>query len=137
MTSLLVALDVLFAVFHSTFVLFVVVGWAWQRTRQIHLIAATLTLASWFGLGLFFGWGYCPCTDWHWDIKRALGETDLPRSYIKYYTDRLTGVAWDPALVNEVVVLFGVVAFALSVALNVRDRRRERSRADGVPRGQA
>jgi hypothetical protein len=26
---------------------------------------------SWFGLGLFYGIGYCPSTDWHWRIKRA------------------------------------------------------------------
>ena len=32
------------------------------------------------GLGAVYGWGYCPCTDWHWDVKRRLGETGLPRS---------------------------------------------------------
>lgn len=123
---LLLSLDLFFALFHSAFVVFVTMGWAWKRTRRLHLAAATLTLASWFGLGVFFGWGYCPCTDWHWQVKRALGETDLPRSYVKYYADRLTGVTWDPALVNAIVVAVGVTAFTLSVMLNVRDRRRKR-----------
>lgn len=118
------ALDVFFVVFHSGLVLFNVIGWIWRRTRQIHLVTISLTIISWFGLGIFFGWGYCPSTDWHWDVKRRLGETDLPASYIKYYLDRLTGLAWDPALVNLIVVAVAFGAFAISIYLNVRDRRR-------------
>ena len=83
-------LDYFFVTFHTGLVLFDLTGWAWKRTRRIHLIVMGLTIVSWFGLGLFYGWGYCPCTDWHWAVKVKLGETNLPNSYVKYYVDRLT-----------------------------------------------
>jgi len=116
-------LDIFFTVFHGNLVVFEVSGWAWKRTRRIHLITTGLTILSWFGLGLFYGWGYCPCTDWHWRVKGALGQTNLPDSYIKYYADRLTGVAWGPLLVDAIVLLSGLMAFALSLWLNMRDCR--------------
>ena len=111
-------LDHFFSLFHATLVIFNLSGWAWQKTRRIHLVTISLTILSWFGLGMFYGWGYCPCTDWHWQVKRQLGETDLPNSYIKYYADKLTGVTWDPLLVSVVVVFLGLLAFALSCWLN-------------------
>jgi hypothetical protein len=79
---------------------------------------------SWFGLALFYGFGYCPSTDWHWQVKRARGETGLPNSYVKYYLDRLTGLNWDHRLVDSTVLLFGLAALGLSIALNWRDWRR-------------
>lgn len=117
-------LDVFFVVFHGAIVLFNVTGWIWRRTRRLHLIVIGLTFLSWFGLGIFYGWGYCPSTDWHWDVKRALGETDLPNSYVKYYVDAVTGMSWDPGLVNAVVMGVALAALIASVVLNVRDRRR-------------
>lgn len=121
------ALDVFFVVFHGGLVLFNMTGWIWAETRRIHLATMGLTVASWFGLGIFFGWGYCPSTDWHWDVKRRLGETGLPDSYIKYYLDGLTGVSWDPALVNAGVLFFGLGALGLSIWLNWRDRRKSQA----------
>lgn len=117
-------LDVFFVVFHGGLVLFNLVGWIWQKTRKLHLATISLTILSWFGLGIFYGWGYCPCTDWHWDVKRRLGETDLPASYVKYYLDAITGLSWDPGLVNGIVLVLGLGALGLSIWLNLRDRRR-------------
>ena len=34
----------------------------------------------WVGLGPFYGFGYCPLTDWNLRVLAALGERDLPRS---------------------------------------------------------
>ncbi len=124
-------LDSFFTVFHSGLVLFVLMGWVWRRTRRIHLIVAGLILLSWFGLGICFGWGYCPCTDWHWTVKHELGERHLPYSYVKYYMDRLTGVSWDPIVVDSGVVALGVLAFVLSCWFNLRDRRRTRAGFEG------
>ena len=118
------ALDVFFVVFHSALVVFNLTGWIWRRTRRLHLVTISLTIASWVVLGAFYGWGYCPCTDWHWDVKRRLGETDLPVSYVKYYLDRWTGIAWDAGVVDALVLGLGVAAFVASVVVNVRDRRR-------------
>jgi hypothetical protein len=114
-------LDNLFLLFHSALVLFNLTGWIWRRTRRLHLYTIALTILSWVGLGLFYGWGYCPCTDWHWDVKRRLGETALPNSYVKYYLDRLTGIDWQPSTVDLIVVGSGVGALVLSVWLNWRD----------------
>lgn len=117
-------LDAFFVVFHGSIVLFNVVGWIWKRTRRLHLVVIGLTFLSWFGLGIFYGWGYCPSTDWHWQVKRELGETDLPASYIKYYVDALSGRSWDPRVVDGVVVTVALGALIASIALNWRDRRR-------------
>lgn len=114
-------LDYFFSVFHGSLVLFNLTGWAWKRTRRIHLITTGLTILSWFGLGIFYGWGYCPCTDWHWEIKHKLGETNLPISYIKYYVDKLTGLKWDPLVVDAAVLILGLMAFALSCWFNWQD----------------
>ncbi|MBW2630711.1 MAG: DUF2784 domain-containing protein [Deltaproteobacteria bacterium] len=113
-------LDYFFNVFHDSLVLFSLTGWAWKRTRRIHLITTGLTILSWFGLGVFCGWGYCPSTDWHWGVKRELGETNLPNSYVKYYVDKLTGFTWDPLVVDTAVLILGLLAFALSCWLNLR-----------------
>ena len=114
-------LDYFFIVFHWSWVLFNLTGWAWRKTRRIHLITIGLTIFSWFGLGIFYGWGYCPSTDWHWEIKRKLGEMNLPNSYIKYYVDKITGFSWDPLVVDAIVLLLGLSAFILSCWLNRRD----------------
>ena len=113
--------DVLFVVFHTALIVFNVLGWAWRRTRRLHLITISATLLSWFGLGVAYGWGYCPLTDWHWQIKRTLGETALPASWIKYYLDRITGIDWSGAVVDGLVIGSALAALALSVWLNLRD----------------
>ena len=130
-------LDILFVVFHTLLVGFNMLGWAWRRTRRLHLITISVTLLSWFGLGVVYGWGYCPLTDWHWDVKRALGETALPASWMKYYLDLVTGLDWSTALVDAIVTGSALGALVVSVALNVRDarprsrdRRRTRSSKD-------
>src|SRR5688572_19144345 len=117
-------LDVAFVVFHSALAIFNLTGWIWRRTRRLHLITIVITLLSWTVLGIVYGFGYCPFTDWHWDVKRSLGETDLPNSYIKYYLDRLTGADLNPQTVDVIVLVSTLVALTASIVLNVRDRRR-------------
>lgn len=107
---------------------FNLLGWAWRRTRRLHLVTITATLLSWFGLGIFYGWGYCPLTDWHWDVKRRLGETGLPGSWIKYHLDLLTGLDWSTGVVDTAVVCSAFGALAASLILNWKDRRRRITR---------
>jgi hypothetical protein len=123
MQQLYKILDLSFVVFHGSLTLFNLTGWIWEKTRPLHLITIGLTILSWFGLGIFFGWGYCPCTEWHWQVKYRLGETDLPYSYVKYYMDKLTGVSWDPIVVDASVVFFGLLAFGLTCWLNWKDHK--------------
>jgi hypothetical protein len=116
------ALDIFFFVFHSAFILFILTGWAWKRTRLAHLVAVGLTALSWFGLGIWYGFGYCPFTDWHWQVRYALGYLDLPSSYIKFFIDTLT--AWDvnAMLVDIITVAALILASGSSIYLNLRDR---------------
>jgi len=123
-------LDYFFIVFHGCLILFNLSGWAWKRTRRIHLITISLTILSWFGLGVFFGWGYCPCTEWHWKVKYELGGSNLPYSYVKYYIDKLTGFKSDPLVVDAAVVILGLFAFTLSFWLNLQDYKSNRHTAE-------
>jgi len=124
MQALYTSLNYFFVVFHGCLTLFNLTGWLWRRTRRIHLITIGLTILSWFGLGILYGWGYCPCTEWHWQVKYRLGEIDLPYSYVKYYADKLTGHSFNPLLVDATVVLLGVLAFILSCWFNWQDHKK-------------
>ncbi|MDR9418493.1 DUF2784 domain-containing protein [Gracilimonas sp.] len=121
------ALDYLFVIFHFSLIAFNLTGWIWQKTRRLHLYVISATIFSWVGLGFFYGWGYCPCTDWHWQIKRKLGETDLPLSYIKYYLDQIFWFSWDSLVVDVLVAGLGVGAFLISIFLNYRDWQTRKS----------
>jgi hypothetical protein len=116
-----VFLDNFFFLFHTSWITFVLIGWIWRRTRRLHLFIITLTALSWFVLGLFYGFGYCLFTDWHWRVKKALGETNLPNSYVNYYLDRITGRNWDPYLTGVMVILIGLAVLCISLAMNWRD----------------
>ncbi|HCN84632.1 MAG TPA: DUF2784 domain-containing protein, partial [Sphingobacteriaceae bacterium] len=85
-------LNIFFFVFHTLFTVFNVVGWIFPKTRRLHLITMSLTAFSWFILGIWYGWGYCFCTDWHWDVREKLGYHDRSNSYIHFLILKLTGV---------------------------------------------
>jgi hypothetical protein len=125
---MLILLDWFLFLFHSGLIAFNLTGWAFRKTRRAHLITTGVTILSWFVLGAWCGWGYCPPTAWHWHIKRQLGETDLPNSYIKYYADRLTGMDWNPLLVDSVTLVLGVAALMVALLVNYRDWRSARRR---------
>jgi len=115
-------LDILFVVFHSSLILFNLFGWIWRKTRIFNLITLLLTGASWLFLGLIYGTlGYCPLTDWHFSILNKLGKTDLPVSYIKYLTDRLTGMNISATLVDQVTLYTFLAALMLSLYFTIKD----------------
>jgi len=116
-------LDIFFVVFHSSLVLFNLFGWIWRKTRVINLVTLSLTGASWLFLGMIYrSPGYCPLTDWHFNILIKLGKTDLPNSYIKYLMDRITGLNLNASLVDQVTLYSFLAAIAISIFFNVRDR---------------
>ncbi len=117
-------LNIFFFVFHTAFTLFNVVGWIFRRTRKIHLVTLSLTAFSWFVLGIWYGWGYCFCTDWHWDVREKLGFNDHSRSYIHFLIFKLTGVNCDPSIVENLTLVVFSISFALSLWFNIRDRNR-------------
>ncbi|GEO04048.1 hypothetical protein AAE02nite_17120 [Adhaeribacter aerolatus] len=115
---LLKLLDLFFTGLHLAIIGFNLFGWLWPRFRKLHFLLVLATAASWLLLGLWFGLGYCPITDWQWQVKTKLGERNLPNSFIKYYADYLTGRDFSPALVDTwTAILFGIAAL-LSVYFN-------------------
>lgn len=118
----LVVLDQLLLWGHLIFSLFNLLGWAHPRSRRLHLVTILLTAFSWFVLGLFFGIGYCPCTDVHWRVLDAIGEMNLPRSYITYVIRRFFGADPDEDIVDWCVGGAFGIALVMSVVLNYRSR---------------
>ena len=116
------ALNICFLVFHTLWIAFNCVGWGWRQTRRWHLATLALTALSWFGLGAFYGWGYCPCTDWHWQVRERLGYRDPP-SYVQLLIGMLTGKELDTESANVLALGTLIIAGVATAIVNVRDRR--------------
>ena len=120
-------LDIFFVIFHSSLIIFNLFGWIWKRTRIANLITLLVTAGSWLILGLIVGSiGYCPLTEWHFNILNRLGIYDLPISYIKYLIDRLAGSDINAGLVDAVTLWGLIIALLLSVIVNIRDFKSKR-----------
>lgn len=113
-------LDGFLTLLHFTIILFNLLGWIPPFTRKAHLVSILLTAASWFLLGLWFGIGYCPITEWQWNIKEQLGETNLPASFIKYYGDKITNKDLDSEMINTVTAVCFAGASIISLYLNLK-----------------
>ena len=115
-------LDWFFTFLHIAIIGFNLLGWIWPRTRKAHFICVMLTLFSWVVLGIWYGFGYCPITDWQWQVKGHLGETNLPNSFIKYYADKLSGRDINAKFIDTSTAIgFGL---AVLIALYFRLRRK-------------
>lgn len=119
----LMVLDDLLTILHLIIIGFNLLAWIYKPTRKLHFWFAMLTLACWTILGIWFGLGYCPITDWQWEVKTQLGEQNLPNSFIKYFADQLTGLNINPDLIDALTLGFFLVAIACSVKLNFFNRK--------------
>jgi len=114
-------LDKFFFVFHTMIIAFNLFGWIWQKTRRANLMVLSLTGASWFVLGIWYGIGYCPCTDWHWQVRMELGHLDMPNSYVKFLIDSITGLEVPAGLADEITAVCFGLAVVASLYTNWRD----------------
>lgn len=130
---MLALLNVLFFVFHTLWIVFNCIGWAWRRTRPWHLATVTLTALSWFVLGIWYGWGYCVCTDWHYQVREALGYPH-DASYTHLLFEKLTGIDADRRWTDVVTVGVFAIVLVLTVALNARDFLQRRTTPRIQPR---
>lgn len=119
-------LDVFLTILHLVIISFNLTGWIWTRTRKIHFYFILLIAASWFGLGIWYGFGYCVITDWQWQIKEKLGERDLPNSFIKYFIDKLTGSNINPDVIDTITAASFFLAALLSVYVNFIRKKPDR-----------
>ena len=114
----------LFFIFHIALIFFNLFGWISPRWRRLNLITLSLTAFSWFVLGIFYGFGYCFLTDWHWQVRDALGYSTESTSYIHFLILEITGVLMNEKLVDVFTAVFFFSAFAISIYLNVRGAKK-------------
>ena len=124
--TILHILNVFFFGFHTVVILFNVFGWMIPRWRFLNLILLSLTAFSWFILGIWYGLGYCPFTDWHWQIRDLLGYQDMSSSYIHFLILKLFGVDLPTDLVDGVTAIVFSLAFLMSLLFNWRSWRKNK-----------
>jgi len=121
-------LDKFFFVFHSALIIFILFGWIWKKTRLANLVVIMLTTFSWTILGIWYGFGFCPSTEWHWQVRAKLGHCDMPSTYTKFLIDSITGLDVNAKLVDIFAVLFLLLALFASILTNVRDFRKKKKK---------
>lgn len=118
------AADIFFIVFHTLVILFNLFGWIWKKTRKWNLLLLLLTGLSWTVLGIWYGFGYCPFTDWHWQVLSELGKSPDTTSYTEYLAERLTGLEFSNSSADVATLGGFVAALIISSWLNILDWRR-------------
>lgn len=116
-------LDQLFFAVHTLLIGFNMVGWAWRRTRTLHLVTFGLTAFSWIVLGAYYGWGYCLCTDWHFQIRRQLGYVDPESSYVQLLVGKLCGASLTRPSADLLAVSIFVAILVATTVVWIRDWR--------------
>jgi hypothetical protein len=114
--------DWFLTVVHAAVVLGFLFLWIPEATARLHRWLVLLTAASWLGLGMTHGIGYCFLTDWQWRVKRARGVTHLPNSFLQYAVDHVTGAHVPGAWVDATAALVFVFGCAVAVRSWVRAR---------------
>lgn len=116
--------NIFFFVFHVTLIIFNLFGWISKKLRKWNLVSLALTAFSWIILGIFYGFGYCFLTDWHWQIREKLGYSTDSNSYIHFLITKLTSISIEEKVVDIFTAIFFFIAFGLSVYVNKHGRRR-------------
>ena len=119
-------LDIFFLVFHTSVIVFNCLGWIWIITRKWNLMLLLITGLSWTLLGIWYGFGYCPCTDWHWNVLEELGRQPETPSYIEYLYERLSGWEVTTRIANQATVWTYILLLVVSTVLNIRDYKKNR-----------
>jgi len=119
-------LNIFFFIIHTALTLFNIVGWAFPKTRKLHLITTLLLRFSCFVFGICYGWGYFACTDLHWQVRETLGYNDRSDSYIHFLLLHITGKDFSKQFVNTGTLIVFLLTAILSVWLNIRDWKKKR-----------
>jgi len=109
----LLAADRILYLFHICFMLAIVLGWIPQATRMFNWYLIVITLVSWFGLGLVFGFGFCLITDIQSRIRQRLVTGGSMPSFVKDVLERVTGRELNPLyveVITQLVFYFSVAA---------------------------
>jgi len=123
---MLAFLNIFFFVFHTGLIAFNLSGWIWKQTRLANLVTLGATVSSWFFLGIWYGFGYCPSTEWHWRVRETLGLSTGTGSYVKFLVDTMTGLDVGRRLVDTATVALLLGSLAVSISTYVVWWRRKR-----------
>lgn len=121
-TWALQVLDALFFMFHTGLIVFNLLGWAWPGTRKLHFLCIAATLFSWIVMGAFYGFGYCLCTDWHFQVRRSLGLPVFGHTYLQLMAQVFIGINLSQTVSNLLAV--GGLLFILVATFGVCIRQR-------------
>lgn len=95
-------LDFLMHIIHLSLISFMLTGWVFEATRFPHYVLIWLIFGSWFGLGIFYGFGYCLVTDLQWRVKEKLGNPPSTKFYVKHMIDKVISHDIDETLINHI-----------------------------------
>lgn len=115
--------NIFFYIFHTALIIFNLLGWIIPQTRKLNLISLLVTFGSWLFLGFWKGWGYCFLTDWHYDVLRSVGQSDMPNSYIAFLLKKITGHSFNIVLVDILTVCLALLALLCSLWVNFRSQK--------------
>lgn len=117
--------DLFFYLLHIAIILFNSLGWINPKTRKANLALLILTFLSWFGLGLIYGIGYCPITEWHWQVKAKLGQGPLPPNYIQHLFQKFLGLNLDSKVVDGITFTIFFLSLIFSLYFNYKDLKKK------------
>jgi len=119
-------LNIFFFVFHIGLIFFNLFGWLFKSVRKWNLLTLGMTAFSWFVLGIFYGFGYCFLTDWHWAVREELNYTTNSNSYIHFLVTAILPVAMSEKTVELLTGILFFTALIMSFVTNVMDLQKKR-----------
>ncbi len=120
-------LNIAFFVGHNLWIAFNLTGWIWPCTRKWHLATLGATLFSWLVMGIWRGWGYCLCADWHFQVRRRLGIYGGESSYTELLFNQLPGVTVSRHFA-DIVTVGGLALILIATAKVWRREARQNSK---------
>lgn len=120
-----------FYVFHTLLIGFNMFGWIWRRTRVWHLVTMGLTSFSWFVMGAVYGWGYCLCTDWHFEVRERLGYEDTATTYVQLLAETGFGMTMSRQTSDVLAVsIFVLILLATAIVWAREKGKRPEARSE-------
>ena len=123
------ALNILFFVIHDAIIVVNLLGWIFPATRKFQRLTLACTLFSWLVMGAWYGWGYCACTDWHFQVRRKLGILGTESSFSQLLLKQLTGQDITRQVSDTVTLTLMIIIMIGTCTMWYRDVRASASQA--------
>ena len=119
-------LNILFFIGHDLIIVINLFGWIFPSTRRVQRVTLGCTLFSWLVMGAWYGWGYCLCTDWHFQIRRRLGVHQNESSYTQLLLYQMTGQQFSRQFSDSLTLALMVLILVGTCLAWFWDRSRKR-----------